>query len=360
MDFAAWMEVWLGDRWWTFDPRNNQRRKGRVVIGRGRDASDVAMATTFGGPVLQSMAVVAESSGGGRMSPLDDVDRVSYRLDQTFLYRYDAPIQRLRHRLRVMPPPQHGPTLLETSRLTISGAEVRRRRSRDAAGNAVVRVVAERVDEYLEFAYSATLTRRRNGTSVLLDPRALGDPRWLRGTALTGPSEALTELAAAGPPSGHGPFDRLSGLALADALCHATHDALGYEYGLTGVRTTADEALAPRPRGLPGLGPRHAGALPDPWPRRSVRLGSPRRPGRDPRVGRGGRPVGGRPRGGGGRVRPVQRSADRCGTRHGRDRSRLPRRAAHLGQLRRHGDRQPHHHPRPRRPRRRLTPPDAA
>jgi transglutaminase-like putative cysteine protease len=59
MDFAAWMEVWLGDRWWTFDPRNNTRRKGRVVIGRGRDASDVAMATTFGGPVLESMVVLA-------------------------------------------------------------------------------------------------------------------------------------------------------------------------------------------------------------------------------------------------------------------------------------------------------------
>ncbi|HEX3336463.1 MAG TPA: transglutaminase family protein, partial [Jatrophihabitans sp.] len=43
MDFAAWMEVWLADRWWTFDPRNNVPRKGRVVIGRGRDASDVAM-----------------------------------------------------------------------------------------------------------------------------------------------------------------------------------------------------------------------------------------------------------------------------------------------------------------------------
>ena len=60
MDFAAWMEVWLGDRWWTFDPRNNARRKGRVLIGRGRDASDVAMATTFGGPRLESMTVVAE------------------------------------------------------------------------------------------------------------------------------------------------------------------------------------------------------------------------------------------------------------------------------------------------------------
>ena len=60
MDFAAWMEVWLDDSWWTFDPRNNVRRKGRVVIGRGRDASDVAMATTFGGPRLDDMTVRAE------------------------------------------------------------------------------------------------------------------------------------------------------------------------------------------------------------------------------------------------------------------------------------------------------------
>jgi transglutaminase-like putative cysteine protease len=59
MDFAAWMEVWLDGRWWTFDPRNNVRRKGRVLIGRGRDASDVAMATTFGGPYLHTMTVRA-------------------------------------------------------------------------------------------------------------------------------------------------------------------------------------------------------------------------------------------------------------------------------------------------------------
>jgi transglutaminase-like putative cysteine protease len=55
------MEVWLDDRWWTFDPRNNVRRVGRVPIGRGRDASDVAMVTTFGGPLLQQMEVCAEA-----------------------------------------------------------------------------------------------------------------------------------------------------------------------------------------------------------------------------------------------------------------------------------------------------------
>jgi transglutaminase-like putative cysteine protease len=62
MDFAAWMEVWLESRWWTFDPRNNARRKGRIVIGRGRDALDVAMATTFGGPHLESLTVQAEEA----------------------------------------------------------------------------------------------------------------------------------------------------------------------------------------------------------------------------------------------------------------------------------------------------------
>lgn len=64
MDFAAWIEVWLGDRWWTFDPRNNEQRKGRVLIGRGRDASDVAMVTAFGMPTLESMTVDAREVTG--------------------------------------------------------------------------------------------------------------------------------------------------------------------------------------------------------------------------------------------------------------------------------------------------------
>ncbi|HSP64830.1 MAG TPA: transglutaminase family protein [Candidatus Deferrimicrobium sp.] len=60
MDFAAWLEAYVGDRWYTFDPRNNQRRTGRVVIGRGRDAVDVAMLTSYGRAPLEAMRVVAE------------------------------------------------------------------------------------------------------------------------------------------------------------------------------------------------------------------------------------------------------------------------------------------------------------
>lgn len=48
MDFSAWMEVYLDGRWYAFDPRNKERRIGRIMIGYGRDASDVAITTVFG------------------------------------------------------------------------------------------------------------------------------------------------------------------------------------------------------------------------------------------------------------------------------------------------------------------------
>jgi transglutaminase-like putative cysteine protease len=59
MDFAAWFEAYLDGNWYTFDPRNNQSmpRLGRVLMARGRDAADVAIATTFGVANLQSFRV---------------------------------------------------------------------------------------------------------------------------------------------------------------------------------------------------------------------------------------------------------------------------------------------------------------
>ena len=56
-DFAAWFEAYLGGQWHMFDPRNNQPRIGRVLIARGRDATDVAITTTFGPNTLNSFRV---------------------------------------------------------------------------------------------------------------------------------------------------------------------------------------------------------------------------------------------------------------------------------------------------------------
>jgi transglutaminase-like putative cysteine protease len=60
-DFHAWFEAWLGTRWWTFDARFNKPRIGRIPIGRGRDAVDVAMTTTYGPASLELMTVWANA-----------------------------------------------------------------------------------------------------------------------------------------------------------------------------------------------------------------------------------------------------------------------------------------------------------
>ena len=57
MDFAAWFEVYIGGRWHTFDARNNVPRVGRVLMARGRDATDVAISNTFGPNTLAGFRV---------------------------------------------------------------------------------------------------------------------------------------------------------------------------------------------------------------------------------------------------------------------------------------------------------------
>jgi transglutaminase-like putative cysteine protease len=65
MDFAAWFEVWLDDAWHTFDARNNTPRIGRILMARGRDATDVALATTFGPCTLADFRVFTDEVATG-------------------------------------------------------------------------------------------------------------------------------------------------------------------------------------------------------------------------------------------------------------------------------------------------------
>jgi transglutaminase-like putative cysteine protease len=60
MDFNAWFEVFLGNRWFTFDARHNQPRIGRILIARGRDAADIPMIATFGSHRLARFTVVTD------------------------------------------------------------------------------------------------------------------------------------------------------------------------------------------------------------------------------------------------------------------------------------------------------------
>jgi transglutaminase-like putative cysteine protease len=60
MDFSAWFDVYLGGHWYTFDARHNFPRIGRILMARGRDATDVALATTFGPCSLSGFRVITE------------------------------------------------------------------------------------------------------------------------------------------------------------------------------------------------------------------------------------------------------------------------------------------------------------
>ena len=59
-DFSAWFEVYLDGKWWAFDARNNMPRVGRTLMAVGRDASDVALTTSFGIANLVGFNVVTE------------------------------------------------------------------------------------------------------------------------------------------------------------------------------------------------------------------------------------------------------------------------------------------------------------
>ena len=61
MDLHAWYEAYVGDRWYTFDPTQDQPRGGRLAIAYGRDAADVAVYHQFGPPAIYtSMNVQVE------------------------------------------------------------------------------------------------------------------------------------------------------------------------------------------------------------------------------------------------------------------------------------------------------------
>ena len=70
MDFSAWCEVYLGGRWCTFDARHNKQRIGRIVVARGRDATDVSLLHTFGPHVLKWFKVWTDEVTDTQVRPL--------------------------------------------------------------------------------------------------------------------------------------------------------------------------------------------------------------------------------------------------------------------------------------------------
>jgi transglutaminase-like putative cysteine protease len=77
MDFSAWFEAYLEDRWWTFDARHNHPRIGRVLMATGRDAADVAITTSFGNSQLTNFTVITDEVVGEQQSPSENCSAVA-------------------------------------------------------------------------------------------------------------------------------------------------------------------------------------------------------------------------------------------------------------------------------------------
>jgi transglutaminase-like putative cysteine protease len=169
---------------------------------------------------------------------LDAAGRVTYVLQQSFRYDYETPVESLRQRLVVVPPPRHGSQHRRAHRLEVTGARARRQLRRDVHGNVVAWLRAERVADAVEFRVTAILERVRADGPTVLPAEALRSPRLLRPTRLTAADDRMRDLAAGLAGGGNAPLEQ------AEQICCLVSAAISYQHGITSVRTTAAEALA--------------------------------------------------------------------------------------------------------------------
>jgi transglutaminase-like putative cysteine protease len=163
--------------------------------------------------------------------------RASYLLRQTFRYEYPEPIRDLSHRLIVIPPERFGDQrrLWHDVSVGLDGARLANRS--DRFGNVIVDVFAPRVPDVIEFVAEVSVERRAAEPNRLADGW-LADGYLLEPSRLTAADDRLLRAA-----------DDLAeaagwGLELADCVNDWVYQSMTYRHGVTGVRTTAAEALA--------------------------------------------------------------------------------------------------------------------
>jgi transglutaminase-like putative cysteine protease len=162
--------------------------------------------------------------------------RVSYQLRQTFRYEYPKPIRDLNHRLVVIPPERFGDQRRLRHQLSVDRDGVRVEDRKDRFGNVIVDVFAPRVPEEIEFVAEVSVERHAAEPNRLADGW-LTEGYLLAASPLTAADERIRRSA-----------QKLAdcaewGLPLADSINDWVYQSMTYQHGVTGVRTTAAQAL---------------------------------------------------------------------------------------------------------------------
>jgi transglutaminase-like putative cysteine protease len=168
---------------------------------------------------------------------LEAARRLTYIIEQSFRYDYDAPVKSLRQRLVVIPPAHHGRQYRRGHRLEVSGTNARRSVHRDTRGNVITWIRSESVAQAVEFRLAALVERVRDDEPALLPATFLHSPPLLRPTRLTAADDRLRAWADDLAQRDDTPLER------AGRICDAVHSAITYAYGVTSVQTTAVEVL---------------------------------------------------------------------------------------------------------------------
>ncbi|MBJ7601477.1 MAG: transglutaminase family protein [Candidatus Nephthysia bennettiae] len=164
------------------------------------------------------------------------VARATYLIRQAYRYEYPGPIAGLDHRLVIIPPERYGDQRRILHHLKAT-PEVEHEVRPDGFGNTVLELRFQRVERSVEFQAWIEVERQAAGPH-LVPAWWLEDPRLLEPSELTVPDERLTAVATALSESGQ------SGLQLARLVNGWLFSNMRYRHGVTGVGTTAAEALA--------------------------------------------------------------------------------------------------------------------
>ncbi len=163
--------------------------------------------------------------------------RASYQVTQSLRYEYPVPIHNLNHRLVVIPPERFGDQRRLRHRLSVGFEEARFEDRQDRFGNVVVDVFAPRVASAIEFVAEVAVERHAAQPNRLANGW-LADGYLLESSRLTAADARIRQ--AAGELGDSAPW----GLELADRINDWVYQSMTYQRGVTGVRTTASEALA--------------------------------------------------------------------------------------------------------------------